>query len=66
MIRYYSWASISFRKVIPLENVENMIISYDAADLAMTDEEARLLEEAYHRNSYHGKPIESLDQSELI
>ena len=66
MIRCYSWSSISFRKVIPLENVENMIISYDAADLAMNDEEVRLLEEAYHRNSYHGKPKVSLDQSELI
>ena len=43
-----------------------MIISYDAADLAMNDEEARLLEEAYHRNSYHGKPIGALHQSELI
>ena len=41
--------------MIPLENVENMIISYDAAETAMHDEEARLLEEAYHRNSYHGK-----------
>ena len=52
--------------MIPLENVENMIISYDAAETAMHDEEARLLEEAYHRNSYHGKPIESFHQSELI
>lgn len=55
--------------MIPLENVENMIISYDAAETAMHDEEARLLEEAYHRNSYHGKPIPlvgSFHQSELI
>ena len=57
MVKFYIWSSISFRKVIPLENVENMIISYDAAETAMHDEEARLLEEAYHRNSYHGKPL---------
>ena len=43
-----------------------MIISYDAAETAMHDEEARLLEEAYHRNSYHGKPIGAFHQSELI
>ena len=62
----YTWSSILFRKVIPLENVENMIISYDATETAMNDEEARLLEEAYHRNSYHGKQVRTVGKSELI
>ena len=52
--------------MIPLENVENMIISYDATETAMNDEEARLLEEAYHRNSYHGKQVRTVGKSELI